>query len=104
MILATGLPLVLATHRDLRRMLRSFRYHVHTERIGEGNTAELLQRLLNRRIEASRLQDGPVPVVSLDAANRLVERFGSDIRGIEDFLYERVQTQVVRHGEMRFID
>lgn len=103
-IFATGLPLVLATHRDLGRMLRSFRYDVYTERIGEGNTAELLQRLLNRRIEASRLQDGPLPVVSMDTANQLVKRFGSDIRGIEDYLYERVQTQVVRHGEMRFID
>jgi hypothetical protein len=103
-VFATGLPLVLATHRDLARMLRSFGYHVHTERIGEGNTAELVQRLLNRRIEASRLQDGPVPVVSMYAASRLVKLFGGDIRGIEHYLYERVQTQVVRHGEMRFID
>ena len=71
---------------------------------GEGNTAELLQRLLNRRIRASRLQDGPVPVVPMDAADRLVKRFGSDIRGIEGFLYERVQIQVTRYGEMRFND
>ena len=103
-VFATGLPLVLATHRDLARMLRSFRYHVHTERIGDANTAELVQRVLNRRIEASRLQDGPVPVVSMNAASRLVKRFGDDIRGIEHYLYERVQTQVVRHDEMRFID
>lgn len=104
LIFATGLPLVLATHHDLGRMLRSFRYHVHTERIGEGNTAELVQRLLNRRIAASRLQEGPVPVVSIEVASRLVKRFGSDIRGIEDYLYERVQTQVALHGEIRFID
>ena len=30
--------------------------------------------------------------------------FGSDIRAIENYLYERAQTQVVHHGEMRFVD
>lgn len=103
-VFSTGLPTVLATHRKMGGVLRRFGYDVHTERIGEGNTAELLHRLLNRRIAASRLEDGPVPVLSMDAADRLVKRFGSDIRGIEAYLYEQVQTQVVRHGEMRFID
>ena len=103
-VFATGLPMVLATHRDLSRVLRSFGYDVHIERIGEENTAELVHRILNRRIEASRLREGPVPVVSIDVASRLVQRFGSDIRGIEDYLYERMQTQVIRHGEMRYID
>lgn len=103
-VFSTGLPLVLATHRRLDRTLRRFGYHVHTDWIGEDNTAELLQRLLNRRIRASRLQDGPIPVVSIDVADRLVKRFGSDIRGIEQFLYERVQIQVTRYGEMRFSD
>jgi hypothetical protein len=103
-ISGTGVPLVLATHHDLSRQLRRFAYTVHTERIGDGNTPELIQRLLNRRIEASRLQQGPLPVLSLAEARRLVARFGSNIRAIESFLYELVQSQVIEHGEMRFID
>jgi hypothetical protein len=103
-IFATGVPLVLATHRDLGRQLRRYKYIVHTEWIGKGNTPELVHQLLNRRIEAARLQKGPLPILSLDQSRWLVGRFGSDIRGIENYLYERVQTQVVDHGEMRFID
>ena len=103
-IFATGLPLVLATHVDINRQLRRFGYAVHTESIGDGNTPELLCQLLNRRIEASRLKLGPVPIVSLDDARQLVRQFGSDIRSIEHYLYERVQNQVAQHGEMRFVD
>lgn len=103
-IFATGLPLVLATHRDMSRQLRRFRYDVHTEWIGDGNTPELICQLLNQRIEASRLHAGAVPILTLDESRQLVQRFGSDIRGIEHYLYQRVQTQVAHHGEMRFID
>lgn len=104
LITATGLPLVLATHRDLGRRLKRFGYTVSTERIGDGNTPELVCELLNRRIEGSRLHSGPLPTVSLAEARGLVQRFGSDIRGIEHHLYERVQTQVNQHGKMRFVD
>lgn len=103
-IFSTGLPLILATHDDLERALRKFGYSVRTIWIGGENTPELICRALNRRIEASRLAPGPLPVVTLQQASELVERFGSDIRAIEHFLYERVQTQMVQNGEVRFID
>lgn len=103
-IFATGLPLVLATHRDLTRSLRRFGYQVHTECIGQGNNARLLAEVLNRRIEASRLAAGPVPELSVQDAETLVQRFECDFRGIEGYLYERVQAQKFHHGEMRFID
>jgi hypothetical protein len=103
-IFSTGLPLVLATHRNLERPLRRHGYTVVTEQIGDGNTPELVQELLNRRIEASRLQAGPVPAVSLEVAQRMVTRFKSDVRAIESHLYEQVQSQLVHDGEMRFID
>lgn len=103
-IFATGLPLILATHVDMSRQLRRFDYEFHTEWIGDGNTPELICQLLNRRIEASRLRDGPLPIVSLGDARQLVRRFGSDVRAIEHYLYERVQTQVAHHGEVRFVD
>lgn len=103
-VFRSGLPLVLATHRDMSRQLRRYGYTVHTEQIGDGNTPQLVCKLLNRRIEASRLDDGPLCEVTLAHACRLVHQFGSDIRRIEGYLYEEVQTQVARHGEMRFDD
>ena len=103
-IFSSGLPLVLATHCDLGHVLRRFGYSVRTYWIGSENTAERICRLLNRRVEASRLGPGRVPVVSMDEATQLAERFGSNVRAIEHFLYERVQTQVIQDGEVRFID
>ena len=47
-IFATGLPLVLATHDDLERVLRRFGYSIRTIWIGSENTPELICRLLNR--------------------------------------------------------
>lgn len=103
-VFANGAPLVLATHRDLTRPLRRHGYHVQTQQIGQGNDAALIERLLNARIEASRLGPGPTPRVTSNDAKRLSDRFGSDIRAVEFFLYEQVQTQVMTDGEVRFID
>jgi energy-coupling factor transporter ATP-binding protein EcfA2 len=114
-VFAAGLPLVLATHRDLSRPLRRAGYRVTTQHIGGHNTPELIGKLLNRRIEASRLDAlQTAPVVSSEDAGWLHAKFGSDIRAIESYLYDIVQsqafvTQKVRsqefqHGQMRFID
>ncbi len=104
-VFASGLPLVLATHSDLRRSLARAGYQVQTHHIGQTNDAALLRELLNRRIEASGLNpDDDVPELTAEDAATLVDRFGSDIRAIESYLYEVVQTQVFSHGEMRFID
>ncbi len=100
----TGIPMVLATHRDLFRPLKRAGYAVKTERIGSSNSPELLCQILNRRIEAARLTKDPIPVVTIDFARQLVRRFGTNIRGIESHLYELVQTQVTDHGQMRFDD
>ncbi len=103
-IFATGLPLVLATHRDLTRPLKKAGYDVTTYQLGDTNNAQLVADSANRRIEASRLGPGPIPTLSRHDADRLVSRFGSDIRGIEGYLYEQVQLQVYSDGEMRFVD
>lgn len=103
-LLSTGVPVVLATHRDLTPVMRRFQYRCHTLEVGNENTPELIYELIRRRIEASRLCDGPVPVFSIDDARYLVQKFGTNIRQMEAHLYEQVQTQVVGHGEMRFVD
>ena len=90
-VLRSQSSLVFATHNDLSKSLRKHGYHVHTEHIGEGNGPELVCELLNRRIEASRLQSGVIPVVSIEDAESLVAEFGNDIRAIENRLYLQFQ-------------
>lgn len=99
-----GLPMVLSTHRDLNRSLVRFGYRVLTIQIGDGNNADLVHRALNRRIEASRLHDGPVPVLPIHVADQLVARFGTNLRAIEHFLYEQLQRQVDEYGQVRSVD
>ncbi|QDT08716.1 hypothetical protein [Planctomycetes bacterium K23_9] len=109
-VFASGLPLVLATHRDLSRSLRRFGYSVDTQSIGAANTPELICKLLNRRVEASRREpDVAVPRLSLHDATVLVRKFGSDVRSMESYLYDVVQSQSfvslgLDHGQMRFVD
>jgi len=109
-VFATGLPLVLATHRDLARSLRRFGYTVTTQQIGNDNTPDLICELLNRRIQASCIDSAQaVPRLSLAVARGLFDRFGSDIRAIESYLYDVVQAQTsgspgCDHGQMRFND
>tara|TARA_R110002049_G_scaffold50370_1_gene142943 strand:+ start:32856 stop:33524 length:669 start_codon:yes stop_codon:yes gene_type:complete len=107
-IFCSGLPLVLATHRDLSRPLSRAGYHVTTQWIGQHADAEHISQIMNRRIEAARLANGPVPTLSMQQADQLVARFGSDIRKMEAFLYDNVQqqkkTEGMQRGEMRFID
>ena len=93
-VFSTGVSVVLGTHRSLARVLRRHGYTVRTVEIGGKNTPELVVNILNRRIEASRLRSGSIPVVSLEDARRLSRRFGSDIRAMEDFLYERMQNRI----------
>jgi hypothetical protein len=107
-IFSSGVPLVIATHRDLTRPLRRSRYDVHTEAIGGGNDADHVRQILNARIIASQRPDRSESMskhqITVEEAEHLVRRFGSDVRAIEHHLYERVQHQVMGHGEVRFID
>lgn len=104
-IFRTGVTLVLATHKDLSATLRRHGYTVTTDRIGLSLSAVQLTEILNRRIRASRRdRNEPAPQISIDDAQELIRRFGTDIRSIESYLYDIVQSQVNHHGEMRFID
>jgi hypothetical protein len=103
-IFCLRLPLVLATHADLTRPLQKWGYVVRTINIERDNTPELIHAALNRRIEASRLEPGELPEISFDEARKLAIRFGSDLRAIEHFLYERLQDQVHQDGEVQFVD
>ncbi|TWT94635.1 hypothetical protein [Stieleria varia] len=104
-VFASGLPLVLATHRNLSGPLRRAGYTVQTERIGLQLSDSLLQQILNQRIHASRRDtEASVPEISLADCRALIRRFGTDVRAMESYLYDIVQQQVNSHGKMRFID
>jgi hypothetical protein len=104
-VLESKTALVVATHRDLSAALQRRGYTVTTEAIGQSLRPEVLAELLNRRIHASRRdRSRPVPQITRAQATSLIERFGTNVRAIEGYLYDRVQSQVNDHGEMRFID
>ena len=99
-LFSTGLPLILATHKDLRKPLEKSGYTVKTIAIGNGNSPQHIQKVLNRRIESSRLSLDPVPAISLRDATQLHERFGGDIRSIEHHLYDQYQGAAVNYAKM----
>ncbi|QDV47826.1 hypothetical protein Enr13x_77380 [Stieleria neptunia] len=104
-VFASGTTLVLATHKDLSPALRRAGYTVTTEKIGLSLSVGKLTEILNRRIAASRRDPRqPVPRINDEDAETLIRRFGTDVRSIESYLYDIVQSQVNHHGEMRFID
>ncbi|TWU57206.1 hypothetical protein [Rubripirellula reticaptiva] len=103
-IFSSGVSLVIATHKDLTGPLNRHGYQVHTERIGDHNNATHIRRVLNTRIEASMSDDGLAKLISAEDAEVLHRRFGSDLRGIEGFLYQQIQTQVMSDVEVRFVD
>jgi len=103
-VFAAGNALVLATHRDLRRILVRYGYRCRTFRIGPDNSPDLIREVMNRRIEASRLHDGPTLTLSHTEAVKLSQRFGTDLRSMENYLYERLQQQLENNGQVRFVD
>ncbi|WP_153557249.1 hypothetical protein [Roseimaritima sediminicola] len=99
-------PLVLGTHVDLRRVLRRYGYAVHTVRVDTLIDAPSLTRIFNRRLEAARLDDRrAVPRIATSEAARLHGRFGSDVRAMEEYLYERFQRYAGKDCvEVSFVD
>ncbi|OYP38185.1 hypothetical protein [Rhodopirellula sp. MGV] len=104
-VFRSGVPLILATHRDLTPSLRRAGYSVTSERIGLTLTPEKLMTILNRRIVASKRNDHlPIPTITAADAARLIQQFGTDVRAIESYLYDVVQQRVETDAEVRFID
>lgn len=88
-------PLVLGSHVDLTRPLCRAGFRVRTVEVSAGMSTMRLARLLNRRIEASRSGDSPdIPRVDAELAGTLLQRFGADVRRIEQHLYHQFQDAV----------
>jgi hypothetical protein len=80
--------LVLATHRSLALGLRLAGFAVQTRRVGV-STPDDLAVVLRRRIEAARAGEGALPSLEAEAVRHLGERFGDDLRAMEELLYAR---------------
>jgi len=88
-------PIVIVTHVDYSWRLKRMGYQVTTIDVERPLAPQLAMRILNRRIEASRLDERKlVPVIDEVFAEHLVRRFGSNLRSIEHFLYDRFQLSI----------
>lgn len=85
--------IALATHRDLEEELTEAGHEVRTVRIA-GMSVRRLQAVLRRRLEWARFGPGEIPGIEIPEAENLVERFGDDLRGVIDHLYEEYQLLV----------
>ena len=79
--------LVLGTHRDFTGPLKRAGRRVKTVAVRERMSPERLTRIVQNRIEWVRRDRGPVPGLSCETADRLLARFGPDIRRIFYELY-----------------
>jgi hypothetical protein len=85
-------PLVLGTHRDFESALLRAGRNVRTIQVQKYTTAERICELLNRRIEHARRSSLPVPSIRPATVQQLQERFGSDVRAMLGWMYERFET------------
>jgi len=86
-----GASFVLGTHEDHSRELERAGLRYETVRVGGAPSREDLRRILSARIEDARRGSGPLPTFSDAGLDRLIARFGDDIRGLEHYLYEVFQ-------------
>ncbi len=96
-------PLVLGTHVDLTALLKRFGFQVMNVDLHQPMSSQRLLAILNTRIEASLLSNSHDFEVSqpeslllhADQVVALQRRFGSNVRQIEGYLYERFQSFVL---------
>ena len=91
--------LAISTHRDWSRALQALGFSVRTIQIGISNPTRLKQ-VFEKRLEWSRKNSGPLPVITTKTTGRLIERFGDDIRAMEAALYDSIQAM----GELGHVE
>ncbi len=99
-------PLAISTHDDICDQLERAGFEVLNIDVSIPASTDVLREILNRRVLASRVIDGQVKAsfndedmragyhplcLSVDQVLALQQRFGSNIRTIEHYLYEAFQ-------------
>jgi hypothetical protein len=85
--------LVVAGHRDLTAEMERGGLQVTTEVVA-GLDGEALRAIVERRLEWARAAPGPLPILGPGLTEALRRRFGDDLRGILDHLYEVYQRRL----------
>jgi NAD(P)-dependent dehydrogenase (short-subunit alcohol dehydrogenase family) len=90
-VFGRGDSVAIATSRDLGRELARHGLEVLTIAPGTTLTVRRVTEILNRRIHWARRGPGSIPQVGAEQAAGLLAHFGSDLRAIEEHLYEQFQ-------------
>jgi hypothetical protein len=96
-------PLAIATHADLSPQLERAGFEVLRVNVAAPKRPSELATILNRRVEASRLTSGKVkpPQIELQDAEALIAKYASNLRAIEQELFERYQHMVTESVDER---
>lgn len=90
-----GFRLVVGTHDDMAPPFAGQRLPLATVRL-DSITPARMQEVLTRRLALCALDDPPAITFSADAVRHLCDAFGSNLRGVECFLYEVFQSKPAR--------
>jgi hypothetical protein len=97
--------LVIGSHADHAKQLRRAGFTVQTRQAFEELSPERLHAMIQKRIESARRADGDLPRVTKENCDLLLSHFGTDVRGIEGYLYEIFQgLEGPCHVELRNLD
>lgn len=90
---ARGKRLLIGSHADHTAAFRLRGLEVTTVRLGRMASRDRLDRILQRRVEAFRLDESAPPGLHFtsDAVDWLWRRYGSDLRTMNSFLYDFCQ-------------
>ncbi|MEM6692775.1 MAG: hypothetical protein AAF664_25330 [Planctomycetota bacterium] len=86
LVLSTHWPLLSEVHRPSRMVRR--------QRIGSSNNESLIAKAISKRIELARYRPGQIPCVSQSEVKRLHKRYGTNMRMIEEALYQEWQQRI----------
>jgi len=82
--------IALTTHKNLTMELKRHGYQVITIKVSTSDP-QMLQNILNRRIEYCRRGPDLIPVLTIEDVNFLKRRFKDDIRSMQSYLYDVFQ-------------
>ncbi len=86
----TAERIALTTHHSVADELQTHGFDVRTVHPGVQDP-EQLKRIIDRRIEWARRDEGPVPELTLRDVRTLYDQFGSDLRSLFEHLYNVFQ-------------
>ena len=89
-IIATGVPLLLGTHRSLRRRLHHGGYNVRTIRLGGTSDPAVTAEIVRRRLRLATPDAATIGLTD-DEAAILHRRYAGHHRAMIQYLYDRVE-------------